>query len=93
MRKVIQQVANVVHSKMETQKTEEGLARLQMAIQLRLQQPDPNILRGKTGYFWSVNPKLSEMLKLRTLITALRKHLKDKAFTIISGARQVGKTS
>ncbi|GAB4243274.1 MAG: ATP-binding protein [Saprospiraceae bacterium] len=33
------------------------------------------------------------MLKSRTLLSSIRNHLKEKAFTIISGARQVGKTS
>ncbi|RMF20867.1 MAG: ATP-binding protein [Bacteroidetes bacterium] len=33
------------------------------------------------------------MLKPRALLAAIRKHLKEKPYTIISGARQVGKTS
>lgn len=45
------------------------------------------------GYFWSFIPKLSEMLKSRILLEAVRNHLAEKAYTIISGARQVGKTS
>lgn len=40
-----------------------------------------------------MNPKLSIMLKKRTLLKDILKHLSNKRYTIITGARQVGKTS